>query len=193
VFIDEPDSPEARAAIEKERAASGFVMNADRLWSWRPDVADGFTALRKTLTDRTTLTPREVAVLVCAAVRSLGDSYCSLAWGKRLAAAASPALAADVLRESDSAEMTARERALALWARRVARDPNAASAAEVGALRAAGFSDREIFEATAWIAFRLALATVNDALGARPDAQVAAEAPPEVRAAVTYGRPVAGD
>jgi hypothetical protein len=31
--------------------------------------------------------------------------------------------------------------------------------------------------------------TVNDALGAAPDAELAAAVPPELRAAVTFGRP----
>jgi hypothetical protein len=57
-------------------------------------------------------------------------------------------------------------------------------------LRAAGLSDREIFEATVYVAFRLAFSTVNDALGARPDQRLVASAPPEVRAAVAYGRPL---
>ena len=58
-------------------------------------------------------------------------------------------------------------------------------------LRTAGFSERAIFEATAFIGFRLAFSTINAALGARPDWQVAAAAPPEVQQAVAYGRPVA--
>jgi hypothetical protein len=37
----------------------------------------------------------------------------------------------------------------------------------------------------------VAFALVNDALGARPDAQLRTAAPPEVLAAVTFGRPVA--
>ena len=69
------------------------------------------------------------------------------------------------------------------------RDPNGATATHVDDLRKAGLSDREIFEATAFIALRLAFSTVNDALGARPDEQLVAAAPPEVRAAVAYGRP----
>jgi alkylhydroperoxidase/carboxymuconolactone decarboxylase family protein YurZ len=34
--------------------------------------------------------------------------------------------------------------------------------------------DEEIFDATVFVAFRLAFSTVNDALGARPDLQLAA-------------------
>ena len=36
----------------------------------------------------------------------------------------------------------------------------------------------------------MAFSTVNDALGLRPDAELAASVHPEVRAAVSYGRPV---
>ena len=68
------------------------------------------------------------------------------------------------------------------------QDPNGTSANQLDALRVAGLSEREIFEATVYVAFRVAFSTVNDALGARPDAQLVAAAPPEVRAAVTYGR-----
>ena len=71
------------------------------------------------------------------------------------------------------------------------RDPNATRAEDVEDLRRAGFSDQEIFDATTLIAFRLAFSTVNDALGARPDPEVVDAAPPEVRSAVGYGRPVA--
>jgi hypothetical protein len=52
-------------------------------------------------------------------------------------------------------------------------------------------SEREIFEATVFVALRLAFSTVNDALGVRPDWQVADAVPPEVRRAVTFGRPSA--
>ena len=37
----------------------------------------------------------------------------------------------------------------------------------------------------------LAFSTINDAFGAQPDAQLALSLPPEVREAVTFGRPVA--
>ena len=146
--------------------------------------------MRKTLTCASSLKPREWAVLVCTTAATLGDSYCALAWGKRLADQSDAATAAAVLASSDAAALDAREKVLADWARKVVRSPNATSAADVERLRAAGFTDLEIFEATAFIAFRVAFSTVNDALGARPDLPLAQAAPPAVRAAVSYGRPV---
>ncbi len=84
------------------------------------------------------------------------------------------------------------EAALRRWAQRVVHDPNSASAEDVDTLGAAGLSDREIFEATVYVALRLAFSTVNDALGARPDTKLVADAPAEVLAAVTYGRVPSG-
>jgi uncharacterized peroxidase-related enzyme len=186
-----PDSDGASRLYQQDIDSRGHVMNLSRAWAWRPDVADSFLALRTLLTSDSSLTARERAILVCSAASSLGDAYCSLAWGKMLAAASDGPTAAAVLRAPDEAGLAPREMALARWARQVVNDPNETAAKDVESLRAAGLSDKEIFEATVFVAFRLAFSTVNDALGVNPDWQVAQAAPTEVREAVTYGRAVA--
>ncbi|MDF2463883.1 MAG: hypothetical protein K0Q43_2118 [Ramlibacter sp.] len=186
-----PESEGATRLFQEDIASRGHVMNLSRAWAWRPDVADSFLALRTLLTSNSSLTARERAVLVCSAASSLGDAYCSLAWGTMLASASDGATAAAILQASDAADLAPREMALARWARQVVNDPNGTAAKDVESLRAAGLSDKEIFEATVFVAFRLAFSTVNDALGVNPDWQVAQGAPPEVREAVTYGRAVA--
>jgi uncharacterized peroxidase-related enzyme len=192
MFLRSPVDNEAIARLyQSDTEQQGFVMNLSRLWAWRPEVCEAFGALRTQLTGNSTLSNRELAVIVCATAGSLGDSYCSLAWGARLAAAADPSAAAAVLQGSENDGLTARDQALSMWARKVERNPNATTPEDVDALRAAGFSEREIFEATAFVAFRVAFSTINGALGARPDWQLAAAAPAEVNKAVTYGRAVA--
>lgn len=185
-----PDDPATAALYRCDLESDGYVMNLTRLWAWRPDVCDAFVGARQKLLASSSLSVRERAVIVCASVATLGDSYCSLAWGKRLADAADAETAAAVLRAGGDGRLDAREKALAEWSRKVVRSPNATTAADVQGLRAAGLSEREIFEATALVAFRVAFSTVNDALGARPDRQLAEAAPPAVRAAVSYGRSV---
>lgn len=189
MFLNESNDADAPAYLDYSRGNDDYVANFDRAWAWRPDVARAFIALRMKLMENSTLTQRELAVLVCTAARVVGDAYCSWAWGSKLAVLAGPAFAADVLRGSDVPELTTREAALKRWAEQVVRDPNGTSARDVDALRGAGLDDREIFEATAFVAFRLAFSTINDALGARPDRHVVDTAPPELRAAITYGRP----
>lgn len=185
-------APEPSADVERVHRSTvdsqGFVMNLTRAWAWRPDVYDAFGALRAQLTGKSSLSKRDQAVMVCAAASQLGDSYCSLAWGKSLAQLAGAEVAAAVIADGEADALQARDRALAGWARKVVRDPNATTAADVEALRAAGLSDQAIFEATVFIAFRLAFSTVNDALGVQPDWQLAEQAPAEVAESVAFGR-----
>jgi uncharacterized peroxidase-related enzyme len=192
MFIAAPDESADTARIYKATSdAQGFVMNLAKAWAWRPDVFEGFASLRNLLTSQSSLTKRDQAVLVCAMASRLGDAYCSLAWGKMLSQEAGASLAAAVIRNTADAALTDRDRAMADWARKVAGNPNGTEAPDVNALRAVGLDDRAIFEATVFVAFRLAFSTVNDAMGIAPDWQLAESVPGQVRAAVSYGRAVA--
>jgi alkylhydroperoxidase family enzyme len=81
------------------------------------------------------------------------------------------------------------ERAMAAWARKIVSDPNATTPTDVQDLRDAGLTDSQIFAITAFVALRVAFSTVNDALGAGPDAQLVESLPPAVTESVSYGRP----
>jgi uncharacterized peroxidase-related enzyme len=189
MFLGEPpQSTERDVAFDEDRQADGYVNNVTRLWCWRLDLANAFVALRSDLMRSSALTDRDWAVLVTSTASELKDSYCSLAWGVRLAKLTDEATAARMLANESAADLSEREAALGEWARRVVRDPNATTQADIDRLRELGLEDREIFEATAFIAFRLAFSTINDALGALPDKQLADGAPGLVRDAVDYGR-----
>ena len=95
--------------------------------------------------------------------------------------------AASVLTGSD-AGLTAQEAAMAAWARRITTDPNATTPADVDRLREVGLDDDQVFAITVFVGLRIAMATVDGALGARPDADLVAALPAEVRAVVGYGR-----
>jgi alkylhydroperoxidase family enzyme len=180
-FLGEPPlSPEVRALYDEDLADGGYVQNACRLWAHQPDTVNQLFTLMSQALEPSGLGLRQRGVLVTAAASALGDSYCSLAWGGKLG----------VLTGSD-AGLTSQEKAMAGWARKVARDPNATTADDIQALRDSGLDDGQIFAITAFIALRLAFAAVNDSLGAQPDSQLALSLPQQVRDAVTYGRPAA--
>jgi uncharacterized peroxidase-related enzyme len=190
-FLQEPaQSPQVRALYDEDLADSGYVGNVSRLWAHQPGTLQGLFELMSQAFKPSALTFRQRGILVAAAASALGDSYCSLAWGGKLGQASDPALAAGVLTGSD-AGLTDQELAMAAWARKVATDPNATTPADIEALRDSGLDDGQIFAITAFVALRLAFSTVNDSLGAQPDAELARSLPSEVREAVTYGRPVA--
>ena len=187
---DPPASPQVQALYDEDLADGGYVSNGSRLWAHQPGTMTGLFELMSAAFRPSGLTFRQRGILVTAAASALGDSYCSLAWGGKLGQASNAAIAAGVLDGSD-AGLTGQEKAMAAWARKVARNPNATTPADVQALRDAGLGDGQIFAITAFVALRLAFSTINDSLGAQPDAELAQSLPQEVREAVTYGRSVA--
>jgi uncharacterized peroxidase-related enzyme len=192
-FLAKPrHTPEVQQLFDNDVDAVGYVTNVSRLWAYMPTALEGLSDLMGQATRAGSLTLRQRAVLVTATASSLGDSYCSLAWGKKLAAEVGPEVAGAVIRGADE-DLDPSERALAHWARSVATDPNAIGASDVQRLRDAGFDEAQIFAITTFVALRLAFSTINDALGAGPDSQLGASTPPPVLSAVTFGRPVGPD
>lgn len=186
-----PTSADVQRLYDGSIAEQGFLMNLTRLWAHQPALHRGLFDLVGQAVRVGELTFRQRAIVVVAAASAFGDGYCSLAWGWKLSRVAGDHVAGQVLRGDDD-WLDPAERALAGWARRVARDPNATEARDVQPLRDAGYDDAQIFAITVFVALRLAFAIVNDALGARPDAELLATVPASVRHAVTYGRPAAG-
>jgi SAM-dependent methyltransferase/alkylhydroperoxidase family enzyme len=188
-FLEMPEVSEAaRRIFDEDVENHGFIMNASRLWAYAPEVHKDLFDLLGAVTRLGSLSLRQRGILVAATASTLGDAYCSLAWGSRLASESSAAIAGNVLSGVDDG-LDDSEKALAAWARRVVSDPNGVTESDVEELRSVGFSDTQIFAVTVYVTGRLAFSTVNDALGAQPDSELAASAPSEVRDAVQYGRP----
>lgn len=191
-FLAVPETtPEAQQIFDEDIADLGYVMNVSRLWAYQPATVSGLFDLLRQANSTDGLSLRQRSILVAACASAFGDSYCSLAWGNRLAKATDAHTAASVLRGVDDGLSTS-ERVMAGWARKVARDPSGTSAADVQALRDAGFTDSQIFTITVFVALRLAFSTVNDALGVLADADLRTAVPGSVLDAVTFGRPIDG-
>jgi uncharacterized peroxidase-related enzyme len=187
-FLEQPPiSPQTQALYDEDVDDSGYVWNVSRLWAYQPDTVGRLFELMSQAFKPSGLDFRQRGILVTAAASTLGDSYCSLAWGGKLSGASDPTLAAGVLNGTDTG-LTDQEKAMASWARTIVKDPNATTPADVQKLRDAGLTDSQIFAITAFVALRLAFSTINDALGASPDPQLVESLPPEVTQSVTYGR-----
>jgi alkylhydroperoxidase family enzyme len=189
-FLVTPEvTAEAQRLLDDDVAELGYVMNGSRLWGYQPATVAGLFDLMglANATDRLSLRQRGILVTACAS--AFGDAYCALSWGGKLAGLSDAETAAGVIAGTDEG-LTDAERAMADWARRVVRNPNATTAGDVQRLRDAGFTDSQIFTMTVFVALRLAFSTVNDALGIRPDRALHDGAPDAVRDAVTFGRPV---
>lgn len=188
-FLEVPVvTSEAQEIFDEDIAEDGYVMNVSRLWAYNAGLVTGLFDLMRHAISEQALSFRHRGILVAACASTLGDSYCSLAWGSKLASVSDPETAAGVIRGDDDG-LNEQERALASWARKVARDPNGTRQEDVDALRSAGFNDEQVFAITAFVALRLAFSMVNDSLGVGPDRALLTTAPDAVVSAVQYGRP----
>jgi alkylhydroperoxidase family enzyme len=186
------DAPAPSAGMQRLADSNverlGFVMNLSSLWGHHPALYERLSALIDEAGHAGGLTLRQRAVLIASCASALGDSYCSLTWGRRLAREAGADAAAGVLRGADDG-LDPAEQALARWARTMTRQPSCSEAEDLQPLRDAGYDDAQIFAISVFVALRLAFAFVNDALGAQPDAELLTIVPAAVRDAVTFGRP----
>jgi len=188
-FLTDPEVDEhVERMYETDLSGQGYIAHLTQVWAHSPEALAALSYVLKRATDSAGLDVRQRSLLVTACAATISDSYCSLAFGSKLASTAGEDVAVAILEGDDSA-LSPDEKTLARWAGRVAGDPNSATAEDVDALRAIGYDDGQIFAITLFIALRMAFSTVNDALGATPDAELAERAPAAVRAAITYGRP----
>lgn len=188
-FLAEPAwVREVAELYEQDIAEEGYITNAARLWAHQPLTCNMLFELMAAALEPAGVEDRQRGVLIAAAASTLGDSYCSLAWGGKLSRMAGPEVAAGVI-GGTYVGLSDQERAMARWARKVVTDAGATTSAEVQMLRDAGLSDQQIFAITTFVALRVAYSMVNDALGAQPDRELLESVPEEVAKAVTYGRP----
>lgn len=188
-FLPEPQptSEAAQAMFDEDIDDFGFVMNSSRLWAYQPETLNHLFDVMSEAFKASGLDFRHRGLLVLATTSTLGDSYCSLAWGYKLATIDAGESAAVVLLGND-ADLAPTEKAMVTWARKVVGDPNSTTSDDVQHLRDAGFTDSQIFAITTFVALRMAFSTVNDSLGARPDTELLSLAPAAISDSVTYGR-----
>jgi uncharacterized peroxidase-related enzyme len=187
-FIDDaPTDEHVERMYATDLRVQGYVANQTRIWANSPESMAALTYALSMAVEAAGLDVRQRALLVTTTAATMGDAYCALAFGTKLANAAGEAAAIRALTGDDTG-LDVADRALVRWTRRVVRDPSSTGAEDVRELRTAGFDDRQIMAITLFVALRQAFSTVNDALGAEPDALLLERVPDAVRDAVSFGR-----
>lgn len=178
------------AMYDADRAAFGHVPNFTRAFSCRPAVYAAWRGLNGTI--KAGMDLRRYELVTLAAARRLRSSYCALAHGSVLL---DRFVDADALRaivaDHRAAGLDEVDVAVMDLADAVAADATSVTEEDVARLRALGLADAEIFDVVAAAAARAFFSTMLDALGADPDARFGA-LEPQVRDALTVGRPIEG-
>jgi len=177
-----------REMYEQAQNRFGYVPNWTQAFSLRPEMLDGWASLLRSVQSHLTVRQYELATL--AAARALRSSYCALAHGSVLANKVfDAATVAAIATDAPDTPLEPRERAVMLFAEKVARSADQITSADIEALRSYGCRDEEIFDLAAAAAARCFFSKLLDAVGVRPDS-VFNELDPALRRALTVGRPV---
>ena len=187
---DEEAAGRAQELLDAERASLGYVQNFTRLFATRPDVFDAWQQLRTAIAGPMDTRRYELATVAAAA--EIRCSYCSLAHGKILAEQFDGTETVLGLVSGDGSDaLDAADRAVVDLARKVADEAASVTEDDIDRLREAGLTDGEIFEVILAAAARCFFSKVLDAAGVLPDATFRSLEPPELREALTVGRPIA--
>ena len=191
-FIEEASENDAAVAahFDADRERLGRVANSSRVFARRPEVYDAWKTLIGAV--RANMDPRRYELTTIAAARTLRSSYCMLAHADVLVEAHydSDALL-EIVHDHRAAGLDAADVAIMDFAEQVARDATSVTPRDVDRLREHGLSDDEILDVVLTAAVRSFFSKTLDATGAQPDRELGERFEPELRDALTPGRPIA--
>jgi uncharacterized peroxidase-related enzyme len=179
---------EVRAMYDKDLAAQGYVANFTRAFSSRPEVLQGWQALKNAITSG--MDPRLYELVTVAAATAIRSSYCSLVHGNILATSYYPAEKVVSIAGDDVGDaLDAADAAVVRFARKVAEEAEKITQEDIDELRDLGLSEVDVFNVILAAAARCFFSKVLDATGTLPDA-VLHEIPDQLRSALTVGREI---
>jgi uncharacterized peroxidase-related enzyme len=178
---------EAFAMYDRQQKHYGYVPDYAKVFSHRPEVLRRWAELLAAI--KRPMSKRRFELATFAAAHELRSTLCTLAHGKALLEFFSADDVIALARGEIPPSVTPAEAALLRFARLVARDASSVAADDVAELKAHGFSDAEVFDVVATAAGRAFFTKVIESLGVATDAPFRAM-DPELRAALTVGRPI---
>jgi uncharacterized peroxidase-related enzyme len=179
-----------REMYARQQAAYGYVPNYAKVFGDRPEIMGLWAKLLSGI--RRNIEPRRFELVTLAAAQALGSSYCCLAHGKVLTKYFSADELETLVSRPDGGSLSAAERAMMRFARKVVRDSSSITTADVEELKAHGFTDADVFDIAATAAGRAFFANLVESLGAEPDATFL-EMDAALRQSLTIGRPIDGE
>jgi uncharacterized peroxidase-related enzyme len=177
-----------KAMYDEELNADGYVANYSRAFSLRPDVMQGWLALKNAITSGMDARLYELATV--AAATTLRSSYCSLVHGQILADLYYSAEQVASMAGNDDSGVANADAAVLRLARKVAEEAEKITQEDIDELRDLGFSDVDIFNVIVAAAARCFFSKVLDATGTLADAELRGM-PEQLRSALTVGREIA--
>ena len=192
MFLQTIEEDEATGRVaeiyEKQKAQLGFVMEAAKCFTARPDLLPIYTDFSDRIRAGFSLGVREWRLITLIAAKQIPSTYCSHVYGKQLIDdLGSKEAVLAVQSDFRKAGLPDKDVAMLSYAEKVAQDASGISQTDIDALRAAGFSDRQICDIALCAAFRCFVSRFFDAVGAGTEPAFI-DSDESFRLAMTVGR-----
>ncbi|MBQ0822319.1 alkylhydroperoxidase [Microvirga sp. HBU67558] len=175
---------------EKQKAQLGFVMEAAKCFTARPDLLPIYTDFSDRIRAGFSLGLREWRLITLIAAKHIPSTYCSHVYSKQLIAdLGSKETVLAVQRDFRTAGLPHRDVAMLAYAEKVVQEASQVTAADIDRLRTAGFSDQQICDIALCAAFRCFVSRFFDAMGAGTE-DMFIDDDAEFRATMSVGRPL---
>src|SRR6476659_4139402 len=166
--IGEQDATGRTAEIYQAlKAQAGFVMEAWRCWTARPDFLPVYEEFASKLRNGFSLSPRDWRLITLIAAKQVPSTYCSHVYGKQLIAdLGSKEAVLAVQRDFRSARLSERDIAMLSYAETIAKDASQVTQEHIQRLRGIGFTDVQVCDVALCASFRCFVSRFFDAVGA---------------------------
>lgn len=187
---EEEATGELAESYGKERQKLGYVMDATKVMTTRPEILPAWEEFYSIVRGKFTLTMREWRLITLIAAKQIRSTYCSVVYGKALIdVLGSAEQVIKVQQDFRKAGLSERDVAMLEYAEKVCNDAPAITQADVEHLRQYDFSDQQIFDIALCASLRNFMSRFYDAVGASPDEEFRA-LDPGFRQPLTVGRPI---
>lgn len=173
---------------DKHKAQSGFVMEATKCFTTRPDLLPLYSDFIDKVRAGFSLGVREWRLITLIAAKRVPSTYCSYVFSKQLIDdLGSKEAVLLVQRDFRSAGLAIKDVEMLAYAEKIAQNASQVSRHDIDRLRAVGFSDQQISDIALCAAWRCFVARFFDATGAGPES-VFIDSDVEFRSAMTVGK-----
>jgi uncharacterized peroxidase-related enzyme len=173
-----------------QKAQLGFVMEAMRCWTARPDLLPIYQDFSDKVRAGFSLSPRDWRLITLIAAKHVPSTYCSQVYSKQAVAdLGSKEAVLAVQRDFHTAGLNSRDVEMLRFAETITKDASRVNEQDIARLRSVGFTDVQICDIALCTAFRCFVSRFFDALGAGPE-PVFIDADADFRRAMTVGREI---
>lgn len=175
---------------ERQKAQLGFVMEAAKCFTARPDLLPISTDFSDKIRADFSLGLREWRLITLIAAKHIPSTYCSHVYSRQLIDdLGSKEAVLAVQRDFRTAGLSDKDVEMLAYAEKIAQDASRISQADIDRLRSVGFSDQQICDIALCAAFRCFVSRFFDAVGAGTEAAFVDDEE-DFRSTMTVGKPL---